>query len=347
MIFFRTKTLRTIVRVRRSFTIVLPWISLACGIASGAMISRQYDNSSLVLGYSFAFMALSVVVVAGLSWLEILRDTASRAGRFALNYATQSSFQYVTMFTLPFLFLSRSYLTLSLTLVTLTTTLWDDWWAKFHPSIVYRCLLRSLCGGLGLAFGLAVVKPHWIDHFYVITWTAMGLLALPFEGLFHAVKLRPRHWLPAASIAILVVTGLASSRWMPFPLLSHWLSHPAFGIEASSAGLGTTWSSPVSLIDLKKTVQEGEGICCFTPVVAPRGTQDEVSHEWFVDQELVDRIALGQLATSAANEDPAHPFRTYSCKHYFPGLDQAKSLGCRAVIGNRVVVGSLTLKIAR
>ena len=340
---------RFLARARR-VTRFLPWLSLGWGIASGFMIARVYAKAVAVLAYTIVFILLSATLVLWLKWLELMHEkrTAGRKAKvadFFFDYVIQTAFQYVVMFMLPFLYLSQAFLTLGAAILALATTLWGAWWARLSRSTTYLCGLRVLCGGLGLAFCLAVFRPDLLNHFYPIVWGGVTLLAIPFEHFYRAKNVRARHYVLAAGLGAMVATGLGTGTWLPFPLVATWLRHPALGIGVDNRELIEVWPAEIPYVKIDTALIRGDAICCTTPLVSPRGLNLFMTHEWYANARLIDRIPLKELTTSEANEHEAHPFRMHSCKRHFPDLASVLTLTCRAVLGGGIVVGSVAVRI--
>ena len=343
------KLLRIVVR-SRAVVPWLPWVSLVWGIASGTLLARVYAKAATVMVYTFVFIVLSAGFVLWLKWLE-LNGQRSRLGQrrtqmvdFFLDAVSQTSFQYVVMFTVPFLWLSGSYLTLIAAVSALATTLWSPWRERFSRSTLYLCCLRTLCGMLGLSFCLVVFRPDLLPRFYPLVWGSAVVLALPFEHFYRARRVTGGHYVLTGMLAVMVAIGAIRGKWLPFPLVSCWLRQPAIGVGVIGHEVLTPWPKTIAPVTLGVALATGQRICCATPLVSPRGLNHLMVHEWFADSKLIDTVSLKDVNTSAVNESERHPYHTHSCKDHFPKIDDVLNLSCRARIAG-VVIGSVTVRV--
>lgn len=336
---------------------VLPWASLTWGLASGVMISRDYQRSGRLVAFTFALVVFSAALSLWFQWEKKAVLKADSLGKFAQKVqnkagiiewlgitATQLYVQYILMFCLPLLFFAKAFWCFSLTILCVGSTLWDPWWVKLVKHGWYRASVRSWSMCLATSFLFPLFFARFLEHYY---W-AMAFLALaitfPYPTLFRPRSQSVFDVLPCAVIIVLIAT-MASGRVLPrFPLLAVWLKDPqmAFSDDSGASFSDPPIESPLARSILRGELAAGLALCCITPVVAPGTLNVQVFHEWTVDGVFLERIALPEIKGSTLEAS----FRTYSCKRNFPALEKAKKLGCRTFLQGNVEIGQVetTLK---
>jgi hypothetical protein len=336
---------------------LLPWLSLAYGLASGIMITRDYEHSSALVRYLVTLVLASIL----LRWWLSLRggEAPALARRFGLvrhlwerhalvadfgSGLTQYAVQYIGMFCLPLLFFAEAWWTFLLTLGVVASTLWDDWWERLSRQFAYLALVRAVSGVLAASFAFAVLFPRQLAHFHQ-TLALTGLAAvLPWHLVPERRLPRRAELAPLAVAGLLVLVQACLDAWLRVPLLSVWLKNPAGGAVVEGRELKEPWAGEVSRTRLSQALARGEEVCCVTPVMSPSGVFARVVHEWRADGRVIDRIVLPEVRGGGGPKG-TQAFRTFSCKAHLPPVASMAAIDCVTYLEPGIFLGRVRLKL--
>ncbi len=341
--------------------LVLSFLSMLWGLSTAFTITRDYAHSARLVGY---FAALVLVSIAFRTWMEYARrrqaknrrelelaeedapETKLKLGDVLIEKAyvvegmvvtvTQFCIQYIMMFCIPLLFLAQAWITLGLAVAVVASSLVDRWWFRLSRRSWYTGLVRSFSAVIATSFAFAVYFPQRLGLYYPVLSAVAILSILPWELLVQLKRPRAVHFLPCLGVILVVVIQAHLGSWIRVPLLSVWLNKPAIGTERQGRSLGDAWSRKTPKAKLERALAEGLDVCCLTPVVSPSGVMSPVTHEWLVDDQVIDRITLPSVR---GVDDGANGFRTFSCKHNLPPPSSIHRITCRVLLEDRIHLG--------
>jgi hypothetical protein len=251
------------------------------------------------------------------------------------QWLTQNMTQYMLMFSLPFFIVSQRWVYLTVTLIILASTLWDDWWKILLPITFYRQILRLwslFCAG---SFLYPFIWPDHLSHFHLAMATGAALALFP-------TRLDRTHLLSSTVLqALTLVNLLVLPPAFRFPLLSVWVSKPHFGTNEDQKNYGvenipTHWS----VDEFNAALNSGSSICCVAPVVAPPGVRERIIQEWTLDGHLLEKTQLkGTIRGNASQRG----FHSFFCKRNFPSITAHHLLRCRLSLQESIFLGESTL----
>lgn len=328
----------------------LPWLSVVYGIASGFAIERDYAKSQrlLLLGIG------TIVFIIFLAQLERLRRrheaTANEKWQkhmprlvFAGNWLTQSCVQYISLFVLPLTFFNKSYVHMIVACLCATVAIVDQFWQRAVRWPFFLPLVRAISGYFALSFSLPTLAPKLLPYYATIVDMALILLFIPWsllEQWWDLTWQRRLLWLICISFPL----GNLFIPLLPGPvLLSVWVKDLSFGYNVTDHALRQTLGEGVAQQELATHLQNGDKLCCYTPIMGPVGLEPSIVHEWYADDALIDRIQLGPVSGRSSMNEPG--FRTFSCKATFPNLGMVSSLRCRVLLGQGAIIGEGKLEV--
>ena len=264
--------------------------SFAAGVGSFVLVERKQEI--------FA-QALSLLMLASWVWLiaeNLLHRQVNQwfgvsLPRPILKFLAQLVHQESLFFVIPFFFI---------------TTAWNSGQAVFT--------------GLLILFGVvSIIDPlyyHWLSKrrwlyfiYHSVTLFAVLLTALPIllhiptgTSYLHALVIAvilsllsverdlPFRWYWTATLALgLMVASIAFGLWVRpwIPPASLWLTDVAITTQIDDAR-----RAPQDKLLVVSEEQMHRGLYAYTSIHAPRGLQERIYHEWMLQGELVDRIAL-------------------------------------------------------
>ncbi len=364
-----TITQKTIERIRKiqeqhgnRISLVLTGLSFLWGLISGILLKRDYEHSRALLSYLGLFVLISVIFrifveyearlaakerePKGLRRLLVKRPSLVSG---AANFGTQYAAQYITMFCIPLLSLAGAWITLALTLLIAVISLVDPWWNKVSMLPWCMSLIRTFSSVIAVAFAFPVLMPAYLEYFYQVLAATALLTSLPWDLLMGWQRRRLQHLLPPAVVLSLIIAEVFMHSRLRLPLLSIWLKDQAIGVDISSYKLGEIWTKEEDRSKLLAATNEGHGICCYTPIVSPSGVEAIVSHEWLINDQVVDRISLSPIRSPEPNSQGVkvhneRGFRTYSCKKHVADPSSVKELTCRIYLGEGLFVGETSVR---
>ena len=343
--------------LRRSSQVMLVFslLSMVWGIISGIMLTRDYAQSTRLLGYMALFLAQSALFRL---WLEYARRAEQRSavasakseGRLltfmlerpalvegAALFVTQVAVQYIVMFCLPLLFFAQAWICLGFAAALAVISLVDPWWSYFAKRPLCMAAARSFSAVLAASFCFAIFFPTYLGYFYPCLAVVAGVSSLPWNLLLDRRRRVFSDWLPCLTIGFLALVSAQAGVYLRVPLLSVWLKDSGFGLGVRDHQLVSPWHKKEPRVRLLLALATDEGVCCFTPVVSPSGVNVPVSHEWAIDGRVIDRIQLSAIRGVGKAEGKA--FRTFSCKHHLSGSDTAHTLSCRVFLDGGIYLG--------
>jgi hypothetical protein len=364
-----TITQKTIERIRKlqehhgtRISWVLTGLSFLWGLASGVLLKRDYEHSRTLLSYLGLFVLISVIFRIFVEYEARLaaRAQTPRGLRGLLvkkpalvsgvaNFGTQYAAQYITMFCIPLLFLARAWFTLGLTVILAAICLVDPWWNRVSTLAWCMSLIRAFSGVIAVAFAFPVLMPQYLQYFYPVLAATAVLATLPWDLVMGWQRRRLQHaWPPLLAICLIVAEIFMHSR-LRLPLLSIWLKDQAMGVDINAYKLSETWSQDEDQGKLTAARDAGQSICCYTPIVSPSGVASMVSHEWLINDQVVDRILLSPIRSPEPNAQGVRQhnergFRTYSCKKHIPDPSNVRALTCRVYLEESLFVGETQVR---
>lgn len=324
-------------------------LSMLWGLSTAFTITRDYAHSARLVGY---LAALVVVSIAFRTWVEVAQRRRARnapGGKlgealFAKAYVvegmvvtvTQFCIQYIMMFCIPLLFLAKAWVTFGLAVAVVASSLVDRWWFRLSRHGWYTALVRSFSAVIAASFAFAVYFPRHLIHYYSVLSAVALLSALPWELLVQKRRPRPANCAPFLGVLLVVVIQAQLGSWIRVPLLSVWVQKPAIGTGRDGRRLADAWPRRSPKARLEQALAQGLDVCCLTPVVSPSGVMSPVTHEWLVNDQVIDRIKLPAVR---GVDDGSGGFRTYSCKRNLPPPASIHRLTCRVLLEDLIHLG--------
>ena len=289
-----------------------PWISLAWGVFSGISMSRDFSQSLKIAIFALVVILVSMML-ALVQELNVFRDLvtqrfkSSKPLEWVSNASLQTWSQTVMMFSLPMLYLGDAWLVLGVTAVLALLTLWDPWFERFTSLPAGRALLRTWAGLLTVSFLSGVLFPGMVGQFYRYFWLVAGILSFPWL----AVARNQRQLSSFGPFGLSLFLSLGSFfkiTHFRFPLVCIWIEKAGF-FEPSKPSV----KDFINKIGANGPIFK-DGICFMSPVIAARQVKTDLIHEWYINEKLVDRIALRDVE----GRDEKLSFHTWSCKQNLP-----------------------------
>lgn len=336
----------------------MPWLSLAWGVASGLLISRDASHTWRFLVFSLALVVFSALLSLWFLWRQKMErepsDPVTRLGRVmharsgAIEWlgvtAAQIYAQYILMFSLPLLFFARAWNVLLFMVVLVASTLWDPWFVRLFKSIWYRACLRVSCVLLAASYVFSLFLSEYLEYLPQTLATAAALGAFPW----HSPRIRSRADMalsaphaPFFATLSCVCVPLILFHWTQFPLLSVWMPEARFaaGDDPKEASNSLPWTLEPTTIAQALTSESG--LCCVTPVVAPPGFASPLMHRWSVDGKIIDTIPL----PAVRGLEGERSFRTFSCKRNLPNPQHAREIVCAVLAPGEVSLGRIKMTL--
>jgi Family of unknown function (DUF5924)/Protein of unknown function (DUF2914) len=312
--------------------------SLTGGVLTLFVFRRGLPHIGWIVGYLLLLWLLFAVL---LEVRQPLTESGRRSGRLvvtAVDYTLQTLYHGLLLFVLPAYYAS----------VTLTSRN-----VVFLVLIVAMAILATFD-----PWYRAVVHPRpWLGYvFFAVSIFAALNVALPLIGLPPIGALLVSAF--AASIAVTPVVRRASARSWRGALGAT----AALGLVAMTlAAVGRSWIPPAPLFmaravmtwdvldhtavePLPSTVSAADvkqyGLVAYTPIYAPTGLRQSVSHVWMHEGQLVQRVPL-----SPVQGGRREGYRTYSRKTSFPA-DPAGRWTVDVVTASGQLIGRLRFRVA-
>lgn len=313
---------------------LLPWISLAVGIASAVLMDRGPKRGAVVAG---AGVVVWLVLIAQ-RWLAGLSTTHGRVlgkviwlARQSSLMATQSLVQLTLFFALPF-FVRAADLRdpghaafLIVLAVLAAIALWDPLteWLFAHPRL--GALLPAASSFVALTavlpgLHLSTQQSVWIASAVAGAGAALVLLAGTQAGA------RARN----VPLALLLVAALPLALW-----LGALRMVPAAPLRLVTVQFGTRVADHWVADPLEDGAPVPARLFCATAISAPLGVRDRLFHVWRRDGKQRERIELKIAGGRTAG------FRTFS--RITPGRNGAGRYRCTVETASGQVLGGKTL----
>ena len=335
---------------------ILSLLSLAWGIASGITLARDYAHSTTLVASFDGIVGLSAAFHVWLLYAQAVSRREQTPGGLrgvllkrpqlvanAVALVTQSFVQYIVMFSLPLLFLAHAWITFALAATLVLISLMDPWWEVLSRQSWFMALIRSFCALIAASFAFAIWFPGQLAWFYPVLGAIALTAALPWSLLVQHRRPQIGEVIAVLGVALVIFGQAWTNVWLRVPLLSVWLRSPALGTDIRDHMLEIGWPGSISRTDLEAALRGGRDVCCLTPVVSPSGLVAPVTHEWLIDGQVIDRIVLPPVRGRGDADGKA--YRTHSCKRHLPPPEMVHEITCRAVLGDDVVLGRVSVEV--
>ncbi|KAB8030837.1 DUF2914 domain-containing protein [Fluviispira multicolorata] len=338
------------------YSFLLPWVSLLWGVISSFLLTRDYTKTIRLSVFTFAFLFFIVTMSTWYSFIKnsthekinnlkkIQKSLHKRKDllEFLGSTATQYFVQYIFMFCIPFMYFKQEWIWFIFLIVFALFTIWDPLWTKLFRYSFFRLLLRLLAFCMAFSFSYAVLFPKNLDTFYIWLAVVSFVIVFPWSGTFIQKKLKRSEILSTFFISILMIAHLFLPNDLKFPLLSIWMENAHFSFEKPrTARFQIMSEDQVNRNFLLNKLNSDIYLCSISPIIAPIGISYEIVHEWYVDDQFVDKISLPTIVGLKNNDR----YKTFSCKKFFPNIKEAKKITCKTFLKNGIYVGQASLFI--
>jgi hypothetical protein len=324
-----------IVAQTERFPWAMPLFGFGSGLASFFLVERKEEIAQFI----------AIMMLASWCWLtleKVLRGyVASWFGvqlpAPLLSYCAQLVHQESLFFIIPFFFISTAWnsgqmlftgLLLIAALVSIVDPIYFRWLAPrrwlyftFHGITLFAVLLTAL----PIIFQLPTAKSY--------VWSLGIALAITLPSV--ANELPWRWWQRGLAImllaAIVSFSAVIARPWVPPATL--WLTQVAITDSIDSDN-----RSPENSLLVVSQEQLFKGLFAYTAIHAPRGLNERIYHEWQLNGQVVDKVAL------EINGGREAGYRAWSHKVNFP----EHSLGrwqIRVVTEANQVIGVLRFRV--
>jgi len=310
-----------------------PWISLAMGVASAALMDRRPERGWLVVSaIAFSWSAALVARPLLLRFEHRLGGRGAphvRLAHFGSTLAAVGPVQFVLFFTLPFYWRARAGTGGHLAFVGMlglaaAITLWDPLLGTVARRPVAGALLRAIATFAGVNALLPI-----LGFSNRTSLTAASIASSVLWALGALVQCEP-----AARRRVLVTVvpaSLALGLMSALPLARRAI--PAAPLRLMQAAIGTEVRDWTLLDPTRRFSGAPSKLACFSLVWAPRGVRDALVHVWTKDGHEMDRIPLNIRGGGA------YGFSTWSIKHNL-GASPAGRWTCSVETTSGQVLGS-------
>ncbi|BBH51687.1 hypothetical protein [Fluviispira sanaruensis] len=338
------------------YSVLLPWLSLLWGIISSFLLIRDYSKSIRLSVFTLLFLFF---IISMSTWYSFIKNSSSdniqnlkkiqkslhkRKDLFEFfgSTATQYFVQYIFMFCLPFVYFKKSWFWFVLLLVFSLLTLWDPFWTRLFRYSFFRLLLRFLAFYLTFSFSFVVLFPKSLDVFYNLLLVFGILIIFPWKRIFSHNNFKWTQFISTSIMAIIMIIHAFLPYEFKFPLLSIWIEDARFSFEKpKSIDFKSIDTNKIDKKYFLGKMNSNSKLCSITPIIAPIGVSYEIIHEWYVDNQFIDKILLPEVK-GLNNKDK---FNTYSCKRYFPNIKNAKEIRVKAFLKNGIYIGQDSFSI--
>lgn len=286
-----------------------PWISLAMGVASAALMDRRPERGWLVV--SAIALSWAAALVARPLLLRFEHRLGGREAphlrlaHFGSTLAAVGPVQFVLFFTLPFYWRARAGTGGHLAFVGVlglaaALTLWDPLLGTIARRPVAGALLRAIATFAGVNALLPILG---FSNRSSLTAASVASSVLWAMGALVQSE-------PAARRRVLVTVvpaSLALGLMSAVPLARRAI--PAAPLRLVQAAIGTEVRDWTLLDPTRRFGGVPPKLACFSLVWAPRGVRDALVHVWTKDGREMDRIPLSIRGGGAWG------FGTWSIKH--------------------------------
>jgi hypothetical protein len=348
----------------------IPWFSLAWGLVTASLITRNISDPGrfVAAGVFFVFLSLVLQLVAAHAWSQNHEPGRKRVFGFFSSLILQSAAQYFLMFALPFLYFGQYWFAFAMSALFAAVTLWDPWWAWAFKHPVLPVVLRQWVCGLLLSSIMVAFVPSFVaftsfvvllaclylSHFWSVWSAGDPRVQISVQGgtglKVHLVSL---FWKICRTAAVLILPVAAGLQFMtrlssPFPLLGVWLQQPAFTFGRPTYLDRDTFGPTLHVLE-NSAIQSGPAgsvlateICCVTPIIASSSFGSRIEHHWFINGREFETIVL----PIARGNGEGAAFRTYSCKRKFARLEPLDTISCDARVLGGITLGTITIQVS-
>ena len=280
------------------------------GVASFFLVEREQERFaqmlSLLMLASWIWLTLENLLHKGVShWFGI------KLPEPILKFATQLVHQESLFFVIPFFFI---------------TTTWNSGQLIFTSLLILAACISIVDP---LYYGWLAAKRWLYFIFHGVTLFAVLLTALPIIfyiptpqsylwslgiavllSFLNVVRELPFNWWRRVIAALLLIAvaggvGVTARPWVPPATL--WLTKVAITTEIDNKN-----RAPQNQLKKISVDQLRNGLYAYTAIHAPRGLNERIYHEWRLNGNLIDRIALDINGGREAG------YRAWSHKLNFP-----------------------------
>jgi hypothetical protein len=319
----------------RALVRLWPWVSLAMGVASAALMDRRPERGWLVVSaIAFSWSAALVARPLLLRFEQRLGGRGAphvRLAHFGSTLAAVGPVQFVLFFTLPFYWRARAGTGAQLAFVALlglaaAITLWDPLLGTVARRPIAGALLRAVATFAGVNALLPI-----LGFSNRASLTAASVASSLLWGLGALVQSEPgsRRRVLVTVVPASLALGLASA----LPLARRAI--PAAPLRLVQAAIGTEVRDWTLLDPTRRFSGVPSKLACFSLVWAPRGVRDALVHVWTRDGVEMDRIPLNIRGGGAWG------FSTWSIKHNL-GANPAGTWTCSVETTSGQVLGQET-----
>lgn len=324
-----------VVALTERFPWAMPLFGFGSGLASFFLVERKEEIAQFI----------AILMLASWCWLtleKVLRGYVTnwfgmQLPSPLLSYCAQLVHQESLFFIIPFFFISTAWnsgqmlftgLLLIAALVSIVDPIYFRWLAPrrwlyftFHGITLFAVLLTAL----PILFQMPTSKSY--------AWSLGIALAITLPNV--VAELPWRWWQRGMAIVLLAafvsLFAFIARPWVPPATL--WLTQVAITDSIDSDN-----RSPENSLLVVSQEQLYKGLFAYTAIHAPRGLNERIYHEWQLNGQMVDRVAL------EINGGREAGYRAWSHKVNFP----ENSLGrwqIRVVTEAKQVIGVLRFRV--
>lgn len=304
------KGARLIIDLIKRYPSTIALFGFVSGVASFFLVEREQEKFaqmlSLLMLASWIWLTLENLLHKGVShWFGI------KLPEPILKFATQLVHQESLFFVIPFFFI---------------TTTWNSGQLIFTSLLIIAACISIVDP---LYYGWLATKRWLYFIFHGITLFAVLLTALPIIfyiptpqsylwslgiavllSFLNVVRELPFNWWRRIIAALLLIAvaggvGVMARPWVPPATL--WLTKVAVTDEIDNKN-----RAPQNQLKRISVDQLRNGLYAYTAIHAPRGLNERIYHEWRLNGNLIDRIALNINGGREAG------YRAWSHKLNFP-----------------------------
>jgi len=313
---------------------LLPWVSLAFGIAGAFVMDRGPDKAWLI-----AVAAIGIwIVVVGLRFVSRY-ERPSLVGapkvfvataRLSLLFASQGLMQLTLFFALPFFFYAAALdVGHALFLLMLSGMSAISLWDPLTERLLRHPLLAAALPAFGSFAALTAVLPALGISTHISLWIAVASATVGFPVLAAASAEPGRRLRPIA---------IASALSLIFPVLMYFGAArivPAAPLRLVRAEIGTAIAQKWVKEGVRELTHVPAPLHCATAIASPLGLHDRLVHVWRKDGKERARIELNIVGGRKQG------FRTHS--RISPGAPGKYK--CTVQTASGQILGSRSVKI--
>ena len=301
--------------MERALAFLSIW-GVSCASFGGGLLTlfvfrRGLPNVGWIVGYLMLVSLLFIVFIELRLPLESAEHKSLRLIATAVDYTLQTLYHGLLLFVLPAYWAATTltsrnaaFLALLVTLALLAT--FDPWYRAVvqpRPWLGYVFFVVSIFASLNVALPLVGVPPF--PSLIASAFLASVALTpavrrgqrLPWPAAFRATV--------AVGVVAATIVALGRAAIPPAPL---FLARAVIAWDVLSTDALELAPSPISADELRQ-----RGLIAYTPIYAPAGLSQSVTHVWRRNGQVVNVVNL-----SPVRGGRQEGFRTYSRKTSFP-----------------------------